>query len=111
MAKFISMEVVGNANDYENGQQLLNVDQITGVQQSADQTVEVFLAGGTPGDKVTITLSTSTSGAVNPVMTANLGANAINRALTENPGGVKATVNWGVDDNGAQMYVNNVAFA
>ncbi len=111
MAKFISMEVVGNAHDYENGQQLLNVNQITGVQQSADQTVEVYLAGGTPGDKVTITLSTSTSGAVNPVMTTNLGANAINRALTANPGGVKATVNWGVDDNGAQMYVNNVAFA
>ena len=42
MAKFISMEVVGNANDWENGQQLLNVVQITGVQQSADETVEVF---------------------------------------------------------------------
>jgi len=111
MAKFISMEVVGNGNDYENGQQLLNVDQITGVQQSADQTVEVFLAGGTPGDKVTITLSTSISGAVNPVMTTNLGANAINRALTANPGGVKATVQWGVDGAGDQMYVNNVTFA
>jgi len=111
MAKFISFEVVGNANDYENGQQLLNVDQITGVQQSADQTVDVYLAGGTPGDKVTITLSTDPTGAVNPVMTANLGVAAVNRALTANPGGVKATVNWGVDDNGAQMYVVNVVFA
>jgi len=44
-------------------------------------------------------------------MTSNLGANAINRALTANPGGVKATVRWGEDDNGAQMYVHNVAFA
>ena len=111
MAKFISMEVVGNANDWENGQQLLNVDQITGVQQSADETVEVFLAGGTPGDKVTITLSTDPTASVNPVMTSNLGANAINRALTANPGGVKATVRWGEDDTGAQMYVHNVAFA
>jgi len=111
MAKFISMEVVGNANDWENGQQLLNVDQITGVQQAADETVEVFLAGGTPGDKVTLTLSTDPAGTVNPVMTSNLGVAAVNRALTANPGGVKATVNWGQDDNGAQMYVVNVVFA
>tara|TARA_R100001594_G_scaffold3331_2_gene12568 strand:+ start:5526 stop:5861 length:336 start_codon:yes stop_codon:yes gene_type:complete len=111
MAKFISMEVVANANDWENGQQLINVEQITGVQQSADETVDIYLAGGTPGDKVTLTLTTDPTGIANPVMTSNLGANAINRALTANPGGVKATVRWGEDDNGAQMYVRNVAFA
>ena len=111
MAQFISMDVVGNSNDWENGQQLINVDQITGVQQSADQTVDIYLNGGTPGDKVTLTLSTDPTGAVNPVMASNLGANAINRALTANPGGVKATVRWGEDDNGDQMYLHNVAFA
>jgi|TARA_R110002020_G_scaffold5620_2_gene23197 hypothetical protein len=111
MAKFISMLVVANSNDYENGQQLLNVEQITGVQQSADDVVEVYVNGGTPGDKITLTLTTDPTGIAAPVMTTNLGANAINRALTANPGGVKATVNWGVDDNGDQMYVRNVAFA
>ena len=111
MAKFIAFEVVGNANDWENGEQLLNAEQITGVQQSADNVVEVFFNGGTPGDKASVTLSTSASASVSPVMTSNLGAKAFNYALTANPGGIKAKVFLGVDDNGNQMYVYNVTFA
>jgi|TARA_R100000482_G_C5072903_1_gene122327 hypothetical protein len=111
MAKFIALEVVGNTNDFENGEQLLNVDQVTGVQQSSDSVVEIFLAGGTPGDKVSVTLSTSQTSSVAPVMTSNLGAKAFNFALTANPGGVKAKVFLGVDGNGDQMYIHNVAFA
>ncbi len=111
MAKFIALEVVGNSNDWENGEHLINVDQVTGVQQSADQLVEIFLAGGTPGDKVTVLLSTSQTSAENPVMSSNLGAKAFNFALTANPGGVKAKVFLGVDGNGDQMYINNIAFA
>ena len=111
MAKFIALEVVGNNNDYENGEHLINVDQVTGVQQSADQTVDIYLAGGTPGDKVTVTLSTSQTAQVAPVMASNLGVKAFNFALTANPGGVKAKVFLGVDGNGAQMYISNISFA
>lgn len=111
MAKFISFEVIGNTNDWENGEQLLNAEQITGVQQSADNLVEVFFNGGTPGDKATVTLSTSKTSSVAPVMSSNLGAKAFNYALTANPGGIKAKVFLGLDDAGDQMYVFNVAFA
>jgi hypothetical protein len=111
MAKFIAMTVIGNGNDWEDGEQLINADQVSGVQQSSDADVEVYMNGGTPGDKITITLSTSQSSSVSPVMTSNLGAAAFNRALTANPGGVKTWYTLPVDGNGDQMYVNNVAFA
>jgi hypothetical protein len=111
MAKFIALEVVGNSNDFENGEHLINVDQVTGIQQDADQTVDIYLAGGTPGDKVTVTLSTSQTSQVNPVMSSNLGVKAFNFALTANPGGVKAKVFLGVDDAGDQMYIRDISFA
>jgi hypothetical protein len=111
MAQFIAFEVVGNTNGFENGEQLLNAGQVTGVQQTSVSVIEVFFNGGTPGDKASITLSTSATGSTPPVMSSNLGAKAFNYALTANPGGIKAKVFLGLDDNGAQMYVNNVTFA
>lgn len=111
MAKFIAFDVVGNTNGFENGEQLLNAEQVTGVQQASASVIDVFFNGGTPGDKAEITLSTSATSSVPPVMSSNLGAKAFNYALTANPGGIKAKVFLGVDDNGDQMYVYNVTFA
>jgi len=111
MAQFIAFEVVGNTNGFENGEQLLNAGQITGIQQSSASVIEVFFNGGTPGDKASITLSISPTSSSAPSMSSNLGAKAFNYALTANPGGIKAKVFLGEDDNGAQMYVHNVAFA
>ena len=44
-------------------------------------------------------------------MTSGLATKAFNYALTANPGGVKAKVFLGKDDNGDQMYIRNVNFA
>ena len=44
-------------------------------------------------------------------MASGLGTKAFNDALTVSPGGVKAKVFLGKDDNGDQMYVRNVAFS
>ena len=80
--------------------------------QTADNTLEILTTGGTPGDKVVLTLGDAPSGAiVSPVMASGLGTKAFNYALTANPGGIKAKVFLGKDDNGAQMYIRNVAFA
>ncbi len=111
-ASFIAFEVVGAVNDWENGEILVNKDNIIGIYQVADNNIEILTNGGTPGDKVEITLGDAASGAiVSPVMASGLGTKAFNYALTANPGGVKAKVFLGKDDNGAQMYIRNVNFA
>ena len=110
-ASFIAFEVVGATNDWENGEVLVNKDTIVGVIQTADNNVEILTTAGTPGDKIELTLSTTVSGAfVSPVMVAGLGTKAFNYALTANPGGIKAKVFLGKDDNGDQMYIRNVNF-
>jgi len=111
-ASFIAFEVVGAVNDWENGEVLVNKDNVVGIYQTADNKVEILSNGGTPGDKVEITLGIAPSGAiVTPVMTSGLGTKAFNYALTANPGGVKAKVFLGKDDNGDQMYIRNVDFS
>jgi hypothetical protein len=108
-ASFIAFEVVGAVNDWENGEVLINKDTVVGVIQTADNGIEILTNGGTPGDKVEITLGVAPSGAiVSPVMASGLGTKAFNYALTANPGGVKAKVFLGKDDNGDQMYIRNV---
>lgn len=111
-ASFIAFEVVGAVNDWENGEVLINKDNIIGIIQTADNNIEILTNGGTPGDKVEITLGITASGAITtPVMTSGLGTKAFNYALTANPGGVKAKVFLGKDDNGDQMFIRNVGFA
>ena len=92
-ASFIAFEVVGAVNDYENGEILVNKENIIGVVQTADNSIEILTNGGTPGDKVEITLGDAPSGAItSPVMASGLGTKAFNYALTANPGGVMAIV-------------------
>jgi hypothetical protein len=110
-ASFIAFEVVGAVNDWENGEVLVNKDNIVGVIQTADNGIEILTTAGTPGDKVELTLGIAPTGAITtPVMTMGLGTKAFNYALTANPGGVKAKVFLGKDDNGDQMYIRNVNF-
>jgi hypothetical protein len=111
-ASFIAFEVVGAVNDWENGEVLVNKDNIVGVIQTADNGIEILTTAGTPGDKVELTLGIAPTGAITtPVMTMGLGTKAFNYALTANPGGVKAKVFLGKDDNGDQMYIRNVEFS
>ena len=110
-ASFIAFEVVGAVNDWENGEVLVNKYNIVGVIQTADNGIEILTTAGTPGDKVELTLGIAPTGAITtPVMTMGLGTKAFNYALTANPGGVKAKVFLGKDDNGDQMYIRNVNF-
>tara|TARA_A200000113_G_scaffold225110_1_gene244895 strand:- start:6877 stop:7185 length:309 start_codon:yes stop_codon:yes gene_type:complete len=88
MARFISISVVGGADAFEDGQHLINTDSIVAVT-SGDAT------GGNEGTKTTIhtvapTLDTITL--THSTETTPSVRDAINSALTANPGGVKSTV-------------------
>jgi len=96
MARFISFRVTGQANQYLNVDHLVNVHDVLGVIQTADQTVTLVVKGTTAGDDL-ITFS-----AAGAPLTA-----AINYALTANPGGVKANVSLPLDDNSLQITWTN----
>ena len=115
MAKFISFEVSGNTNHLLNGEHLVNVDNIAAVEQTADETVVVTLDTQVAAkDTLTLTFSTANDSAapVNPVYATGgpLRTN-INYALTANPGGVKAKVQYGDDDNTDKVYLVNIAYS
>ena len=82
MAKFISIHSSGAG--LAGGDILVNADLSTGVVAASGTSTVIYLAGGAAGDLATIT-HTST-GTVPSVR------DAINAALTANPGGVKARV-------------------
>ena len=82
MAKFISIFSSGAGLD--GGDVLINADLSTGVVAASGTSTVIYLAGGAAGDLATIT-HTST-GTVPSVR------DAINYALTANPGGIKAKV-------------------
>ena len=82
MAKFISINSSGAG--IAGGDILVGVDLITGVVQATATTVIIYLAGGAAGDLCTI--SHDTVGTMPSVR------DAVNYALTANPGGVKARV-------------------
>ena len=82
MAKFISINSSGAG--LAGGDILVGVDLITGVVQASATTVLIYLAGGAAGDVCTITHDS--------VGTIPSVRDAVNYALTANPGGVKARV-------------------
>tara|TARA_R110000744_G_scaffold137015_1_gene247358 strand:- start:836 stop:1126 length:291 start_codon:yes stop_codon:yes gene_type:complete len=82
MARFISIK--SSAAGLAGGNILVGADLITGVVQATATTVVINLAGGAAGDLCTITHDTT--GAMPSVR------DAVNYALTANPGGVKAQV-------------------
>ena len=115
MAKFIKFNITGNASQFENGELLVNVDQIGKVEQTAAQTLVVTFAPGATG-VATLTLTASTvadsASPANPVYAAGAPLKqAVNKALTANPGGVKASVQAPNDDAKATVYFVDYAFA
>tara|TARA_R100001463_G_scaffold38536_1_gene82498 strand:+ start:1215 stop:1565 length:351 start_codon:yes stop_codon:yes gene_type:complete len=114
MANFVSVNVTGNANHLLNGEHLINASAIRAVQQTADQTLLVTLDGSATVDVITLTASTvNDSGApANPTYTVGAPLEtAFNKALTANPGGVKASVNLGRDQAATPVPVYFVAIA
>ncbi len=115
MAKFIKFNIVGNASEFENGELLVNVDQIGKIEQTAAQTlVLTFVPGATNIVTLTVTASTVADSASASNPTYATGAplkQAVNKALTANPGGVKASVQAPKDDSGAVVYFVDYAFA
>ena len=112
MAKFIQLNVTGNASNFLNGPHLLNANHVSIIQQTAAETVVITMDHDATVNIITFTLSTETASNVNPVYATGAPAQvAINNALTANPGGVKSTVNWGRDDAGDQVYARAIAYA
>jgi len=84
MARYIEFQNSGAAP--KEGKILVNSDQILSVVATGAAAVTIYMAGGTGSDIGTLT--TSPSGNAN----AQGVRDAINYALTANPGGVKAKV-------------------
>ncbi len=108
MAKFIEFNVVGNSTSWENGKNLVGVSDILGLNQVAPANVKIFTASAI---EVTLTLSIDPASFSAPTLTDGRVVEAIGAALTANPGGVKSKVFLPKDDNGAQMYINDITIA
>tara|TARA_R100001460_G_scaffold97902_1_gene140590 strand:- start:1130 stop:1438 length:309 start_codon:yes stop_codon:yes gene_type:complete len=88
MARFISISVVGGADAFEDGQHLINTDSVITVT-SGDE------AGSNEGTKTTIHTDSPVLNTIvltHGTETTPSVRDAINSALTANPGGVKSTV-------------------
>ena len=84
MAKFISIK--SSASGLDSGDLLFNVDQIVLVEAASATTTTMNLTSAAAGLDV-VTVTHTTTGTTPSVR------DAINNALTANPGGVKAKVN------------------
>ena len=100
------MKLANNASDFLNGEHLVSAEQVTAVQMIADQTVDIVLSNSTTAHKkITITAQVDVNTTpANPNYTGNELEQAINYALTANPGGVKAKVFALKDADGKKVY-------
>ena len=100
MAKFLSFNIVNTGAATTEGSKLVNVDQIGDVSYAAG-TLTLSLKNTTTS-AIAIVLATTqdgTAGApVNTVGSPQI--DAVNRAMTANPGGVKAAVSFPKDQTG-----------
>jgi hypothetical protein len=128
MPKFIKFNLVNSAAVSPLGPResiLVNIEDITSVAATGTtgenaKTVVVGLTGRAvqpPGYRtLTLTVSTSVSAAVNPVIftgNANPLVAAVRSAMTANPGGVVATAQLGSDQAAVpvQMYFRTATYA
>jgi len=124
MARYISINVTNSAVPLLSGEQLINVDQIEAASYvAATGILSIFYVptgvdslvappGTILGRVAQSTVTTTTNGAAGiPTFTTSTGdpSKAIYRAMTANPGGVKASVNLGRDQaaTALQMYFSN----
>ena len=107
MAKYISFTVInsatsglGTASAFQDGEHLVNVDQIVEISQTTAANVTILLESAVAAaDTIVLTPSTSDSGAIAaPTNTSGaLLRDAVNYSLTANPGGVKSKCILGFD--------------
>ena len=91
---------------------LVSADQVTAIQMAADQTVNIVLSNSTSSHKqvaLTAQVDVNTTPA-NPNYTSNELEQAINYALTANPGGVKAKVFAPKDADGKKVYFTDIQY-
>jgi len=115
MARYISLNVTNSGAPLLDGEQLINVDQIEAASYvAATGVLSIFyVPTGVDGTATTVmgrvaqtTVTTTTNGAAGvPTFTTSQGdpSKAIYRAMTANPGGVKASVNLGRDQAGTAL--------
>ena len=125
MAKFLSFNVTNTGAATTEGEYLVNVDQISAITYVTATGVLTVELKNTATSQIAFLLSTSNAGvAAVPAITAGTPTiQTVNRALTANPGGVKASVSFGKDQTGGvpapgqgplttnlQIFVNTVTY-
>jgi len=100
MAKFLSFNIVNSAAPTTEGPVLVNVDLIRHVNYNTGTGLLTLGLSATATSTVTFLIKTVPTGAAAniPVITAGTSViQSVNRAMTANPGGIKATVTLGKD--------------
>lgn len=110
MANFITLDIIGGDN-FTQGPCIINTDQIIGVEQAVDGEIDIYLNTVSPGERIIVKLSTSTSSLVPPALSSNSDViNGFNNALSASPGYNESKVILGRDDNGSRVYVWGVEY-
>lgn len=108
MAQFITLNVVGNANVYEDGVYAINQGLINVVTQSGPSQVTLLMGATAAGtDQIGIAFSTSPTAVVAVAAGTDLKKIFVD-ALIANPGG-NVEILPGKDSAGDQMYFNNIS--
>ena len=125
MAKFLSFNIVNTGAATTEGPVLVNVDLIRSVSYATATGVLTLGLSATATSAVAFLIKNVTTGAVAiPAITSGTPVvQAVNRAMTANPGGIKAGVTLGKDQTGGvppagqaplatnlQMYAATVTF-
>jgi hypothetical protein len=99
MAKFLSFNIVNSGAPTTEGPVLVNVDLIRHVSYVTATGVLTLGLSATATSTVSFLIKTVQTGAVAiPTITAGTSViQSVNRAMTANPGGIKATVTLGKD--------------
>jgi hypothetical protein len=103
MAKFLSFNIVNSGAPTTEGPVLVNVDLIRHVNYNTGTGLLTLGLSATATSTVTFLIKTVPTGAAAniPVITAGTSViQSVNRAMTANPGGIKATVALGKDQTG-----------
>ena len=102
MAKFLSFNIVNSGAPTTEGPVLVNVDLIKHVSYVTATGVLTLGLSATATSTVSFLIKTVQTGAVAiPTITAGTSViQSVNRAMTANPGGIKATVALGKDQTG-----------
>ena len=109
MAKYISFTITDSANNglggaaasaFQDGVNLIPVDQISYVTQADAVTAKVFLNSLAGNDVLTVIAGIAATGAAGlpTTVSAPLLKESITYAMSANPGGVVAKVSLGLDD-------------